>query len=205
MAARPCVLRASYRNRRGLCSVSSRDGERSLPPIKKPHPSVSFLVPQAASAFRGPPLRIAASPHHEPRCGAVASVLLSDAAGAHGGRQRFTGAPGSYPDRSKPRPPDLSSGETHRPHPHPQSNQCTSCSRPPHPVSLLLTAPFPPTLPRPSRPRLRRLATPLFPPTSEPRYAAGPVAWRARASEMLPIVRWGMSQKPRLKPRVAGF
>jgi len=119
MAARPCLLRASYRNRRRLCSVSSRDGEGSLPPLKKPHPSVSLLVLQAASAFRGPPLRIAASPHHEPRCG-LRFRLSSDTAGAHGGRQRFTGAPGSYPDRSKPRPPDLSLGETNRPHPHTQ-------------------------------------------------------------------------------------
>jgi len=157
-------------------------------PIKTAHPPVSCFTPQVASAFRGPPLCIAASPYHEPRCGRRFR-LLSDTAGAHGGRRRFTGAPGSYPDRSRPRPPDGSPGETPRPHPHPQSNRRTSCSSPPHPVSLSLTAPFPPTLPLLSRPRLRRLATPLFPPTSEPRYPAGPVVWRARASGMLPIVR----------------
>jgi hypothetical protein len=42
--------------------------------IKKPHPAISFFVPQAASAFRGPPVRIAASRFRLP----------SDTAGAHG-------------------------------------------------------------------------------------------------------------------------
>lgn len=122
MAARPCVL--ARHTRPHVARVPSRHATVTnlCRDLKKPHPSVCFFVPQAASAFRGPPVRIATSPHHEPRCGRRFR-LPSDTAGAHGGRRYVTGAPGPCPDRSRPRPPDGSPGETDRPHPHPQRSR----------------------------------------------------------------------------------
>jgi len=140
---------------------------------QKPHPAISFFVPQAASAFRGPPVRIAASPHHEPRYG-LGFDLPCDRAGAHGGRRRFTGTPDSCADRSKPRPPDRAPCMPPRPHPHPQKNRLASGSDSSLPgISTAEADPSPPTLSLRSRPRLRRLSKPLFPPTWERRYASG--------------------------------
>jgi hypothetical protein len=143
-------------------------------PIKTAHPPVSCFTPQVASAFRGPPLRSAASPHHEPRFGTRFDPSR-DLAGAHGGRRHFHMAhPAHTP--TAPSRDRLISRRARRIAPTltPQETDPASDISPPHPAYLPLKPPSPlqPFRSAPGRDGVAFQSL-FFPPTWERRYASG--------------------------------